>query len=116
MLGWFMRRFSKAARQEFRTGYVNRRGFDLSEYMPEEEARRFAAALAGSVVVVYNLEYLIRYYKLYDAISSCVADELQESLVIADEDLNSPLVMSAIIRWLTKRPPLVFSKNENYST
>lgn len=116
MLSWFIRRFRKAARQEFRIGYVNRRCLDLSEYMPEEEARRFAAALAGSGAVVYNLEYLIRYYKLYDAISSCVADKLQESLVIADENLNSPLVMSAIIRWLTKRPPLIFSENENHST
>lgn len=107
MFGWLRNKLSKTARAKFRTGYVNRRGFDLSEYMPEEEARRFAAALAGSGVVAYDLEHLIRHYKLYNTISSCVADKLQEALVIADEDLDSPLAMSAIIRWLTKRPPLV---------
>lgn len=107
MFGWLRNKLSKTARAKFRTGYVNRRGFDLSEYMPEEEARRFAAALAGSGVVAFNLEQLIRHYKLYDAINSYAANELQESLAIADENLDSPLVMSAIIRWLTKRPPLV---------
>lgn len=107
MLGWFLRRLSKTSQTRFKLGYVNGRGLDLSEYMPGEEARRFAAALAGSGVVAFDLERLIKHYKSYDAISSCVANHLQESLENADEDLDPPLVMSAIIRWLTKRPPLV---------